>query len=302
MSNSLRQWRNSVTARQLTLSLRSFEISDRRDLSIGLALGIIILTFAMLFSGRETLTLSRHALGLVKPYHEANIDFDIDDTSYLICLVISETIECLYSANLPTIRFDRKNLECSIDRYLGLCYPLLAQLYDLCEINHELSCGFPGDLSEIMKRLDCICTVVYEWQPIVPPQFLDQYAEEEVINILAQAKCFRLALLIISHRLRHPYGVRDQEAMFLADEILSELGLALQITRHSVKVTDMCMVTAMLEQTSLEDRKKSLDRVEGIRHFGKNFRQAIKRHLSTFWDARDRTTGIYWFHLSQFFK
>jgi Fungal Zn(2)-Cys(6) binuclear cluster domain len=240
-------------------SLSTFKVRDRQDVSITLALGVATLTFALSMSDGGTSTLARHTLGLIKPYYEADIVLDPDEKSCMICLVLVETIGCLYRADLPTLRFECKEDDDSIDRYLGVSAPLLAQLYDLCDINHSLSRGDVHDMPSITARLDKVESAMHDWVPNPSPDFPKNYDHGEVVNILAQAKGLRLAILLIVHRLRCAYGCRDQEAAVLANVIFDELEVAAEITQHLVKCTDLCLMAASLEQTDERGRKRADD-------------------------------------------
>ena len=281
-------------------SLRSLQVESRYDVPISLALGVAVLTFGIGVSGGETFTLARFALGLIRPYYEMDIALDSDETSYLICLVLAETIGCLYRGEIPTLRFRCNEMNDSVDRYLGVSYPLLTQLYDLCEINHKLCDSDGTDFAETMAALDSIDFLVQRWQPEYPVNFLERYDHEEVVNIQAQARSLRLAILLIAHRLRHPYGMEDEKAQFLAESVLAEIELAMQLTEHPVKCTDLCLMAASLEQVDEVSRLNAINLVDRLLHFSRNFREMIKGHLKIFWAARDSANGIYWFHLNRY--
>ena len=281
-------------------SFRSLEVSDRHDLPVSLALGVAILTFSLCVSGGETFTLARYALGLIKPYYEMNVTLDSDERSYLICLLLAETIGCLYKGDVPTLRYQRGQLGDAVDRYLGVSHSLLAPLYDLCETNHELSHHDGNDCFNTMSSLDSVEALVRRWEPTYPVDFLELYEHDEVVNICTQAKCLRLAILLIVHRLRYPYGIQDESATVLATSILTELELAIQVTEHSVKCTDLCLMAACLEQVDDTSRSQAMEMVDRLLQFSRSFRRMIKRQLRVFWTARDRGDTIHWFHLNRY--
>ena len=281
-------------------SLRALHVHDRFDVSISLALGITILTFGLCVSGGETFTLARYTLGLIKPYYETNCLFDDDETSYLICLVLAETIGCLYRGEVPTLKYQCNAMQHGVDRFLGVSYPLLAPLYDLCDINHKFCHRKAADGHKTTEDLSAVEAAVQSWQPGFPIHFSEVYDQDEMVNIRAQAKGLRLAILLIAHRLKYPYGTQDDRAMLLAGLITAEVDQAMQITEHPVKCTDLCLMTASLECVDDATRLKALDMVDRLLNFSGRFRAMIKQRLKTFWAARDEGNKIYWFDLNHY--
>ena len=281
-------------------SLRALRIHDRYDVPVSLALGIVILTFGLCVSGGETFTFARYTLGLIKPYYEMHGVFDDDETSYLICLVLAEAIGCLYRGEVPTLRF-RCILEVDwVDRILGVSHPLLSQLYDICEINHKLCHPDSTVACKLTEDLDTVEAAVQTWEPTFPPHFHECYDRDEVVNIHAQAKGLRLAILLIAHRLRYPYGTHDERAVRLADLISAENEQAMQITEHPVKCTDLCLMAASLERVDDASRLKAVDMVDRLLQFSRIFRTMIIRQMKTFWAARDQGNKIYWHDLNYY--
>jgi hypothetical protein len=100
-----------------------------------------------------------------------------------------------------------------VDRKLGFCLPLLPHFQDLCIISHSLS--NETDISCIAcihAQLDKIHTAVDEWIPSHARQILDHFDYTELVHLLAQAKIYRVAALLVAHRLRHDFGSEDDKA------------------------------------------------------------------------------------------
>lgn len=119
-------------------SLPSLKIRNSYDSSICLALGVAILTFAQYMAGDNASQICRYVLTSIKPVYETqHKQFSSDDLAFLICLLTTETAECLFQNTVPTIRFQPPG-EGFVDRYLGLSSSSLTYLYDICKLSNAL--------------------------------------------------------------------------------------------------------------------------------------------------------------------
>ena len=279
-------------------SLRSLKVSGRQDVSVCLILGVVLTTFALYVAGGEVYTLCRFTLSLVKPTYESTRNFDSDEISFLVCLVFTEAVECLFSGDIPTLRFKPEDTVDVVDRYLGLSSPLLPYLYDLCGLNHALRHTQELGLPRIMERLNLLEQAVLRWNPTPPADFLDRFRQAEVINMLAQAKILRLTILLIIHRLRHPFDTKTGEARIMSDAIMKELELAMRLTNQPLKCAHISSMTACLE---LEDEQEIEVAIESISHlmkYSRQFQSKIRTRLARLWEAKEYGASIYWFNLS----
>ncbi|KAJ6118880.1 hypothetical protein N7471_013500, partial [Penicillium samsonianum] len=114
---------------------------------------------------------------------------------------------------IPIIRLDPQR-RVIVDRYLGLCATLLPHFYDICECSNVLKIEAPAIGSEsysaIHDRLDGIEETIRRWRPQTPTGLFNSYGQNAVSSMVTQANVYRLAGLLIIHRLRYPLGVEDE--------------------------------------------------------------------------------------------
>jgi hypothetical protein len=289
-------------------SLRSVQVYDSDDSSTILMLGIAIVTFAMHSSGGK-LSICRHILGLIKPFHDHDRFFlqrlDSDGLSALKCLVVTETFICLFLSQLPTIRTAIGHFDGMVDRFLGVSSPLLAHLYTICELA-SLAHECPEerrmcyDCADLQGRVDSIEEALELWKPVSVESLREaQFETEEVAVMRAQARVLQLAALLVVHRLKHPFGTADARAMSMSREILDELTSVFQETGRSPPAVDIPYLIACLEITDFAERQVALDNLNLIAGFSARSSAELKAYLSCFWPARDDHDdgSIYWNHV-----
>ncbi|KAJ5498003.1 RTA-like protein [Penicillium expansum] len=241
--------------------LRSLQISEKQDLVTALVLGVAIVTFAMHVVDGQPLLISHYTLALVKPVYRTLLAMDHGVMDMLMCLVSTETFECLVRSEVPTIRIGER---------------------DRCDV------------------VDRILWSNGNFSP--PPDFVEKFTESEVVGMFAQAKILRLAALLIAHRLRHPYGKRDKEALQLSNAITAEIDMALQSTRRSIPCTALPYTVACFEITGTEAREAVVDKIHKVVTFSRQSQLQVRRSLSAIWDARDGGDQIYWFDIGDYVR
>lgn len=149
----------------------------------------------------------------------------------------------------------------SLDPHLGLCVPLLRHYHRLCSISNLLL--DTSDSSTISSLYDQLVTIHNDADSWRPPALHDlinnrrQTSQPEpdtaqVIHLRAQAKLYRLGILLMAHRLRHPCGDKhhDRLAAAWSSEILSELDTANTVTDgQRVRFVTMPFIIAAVEIT-----------------------------------------------------
>lgn len=282
--------------------LRSLQISEKQDLVTALVLGVAIVTFAMHVVDGQPLLISHYTLALVKPVYRTLLAMDHGVMDMLMCLVSTETFECLVRSEVPTIRIGERDRCDVVDRYLGLSSSLFAHLYDLCEVGHLMKITGGGMDIGTGERLDMIQDSLEQWKLSPPPDFVEKFTESEVVGMFAQAKILRLAALLIAHRLRHPYGKRDKEALQLSNAITAEIDMALQSTGRSIPCTALPYTVACFEITRTEARAAVVDKIHKVVTFSRQSQLQVRRSLSAVWDARDGGDQIYWFDIGDYVR
>lgn len=230
-------------------TLRSISVTNIDDAIMCLNLGIGLATFGYSALGANVSGICRYCLNLIKPRIEIEPLPDAETQSLLHCLAFFETMDCLATRELPTIKvtlpFPRM-----VDRYIGLSYPLLPIFYDICYLSHALGDCPPVQQPEILRRLDSVENTVIEWVPHAPADFIRTFGPTEIIHILAQARVYRLLGLLLIHRLRYPFGQKDREAQLWSQDIINELELANQLCKNRpVHCVTMPFLAAAVEIT-----------------------------------------------------
>lgn len=278
-------------------TLRSLRHFGSGDLSFVLMLAYSATTVALYISG-SAFAICRHSLHLIKPLYESSMELEPESLAFLICLIYSETAECLIRCEIPTVRFRAQHPERLVDRSLGIASPMLPHLYDICNISENLRNDASADGNEILKALDTTEMAVDKWKPTLPENFMARFSQAEAISMLAQANVYRWSILLISHRLRYPYGTRTSKGAAISDAILDELDLTIRLTNRSVPCVDLAFLVACFELTDPRKRQIALEKTDVVVDFGKQLPKKIKTLLMTFWAVRDTKAHFHWFDVS----
>ena len=207
--------------------LRDMTIQSDYDSGCALFLGQTMYVFNLLTTpySKNAHSIVRSALMSTKKWLPRLIEAPIMDTITMTPIII-DTVECLFHREIPIIRLGRLN-RIVVDRYAGLCTTLLPHLYDICECGHSLkTMAFePGSevLDGIWERLDDIEESIRRWRAPTPPQLFEKYGQNAVLAMITQSNVYRLAGLLVIHRLRYPLGVEDEQAQKFANNIFAEL-------------------------------------------------------------------------------
>lgn len=207
--------------------LRSVKISHDYDAACALFLGQTMYVFNVLTTPHSSTAhaIVRSALISAKPWLPRLVQAPIMDTITMTPILV-DTVECLVHREIPIIRLDPQP-RVLVDRYLGLCATLLPHLYDICVCSNTLKREGPAVGSELHSvmhdQLDEIEEKIRRWRPQTPSGLFDSYGQHAVLAMVTHANVYRLAALLILHRLRYPLGIEDGAAWKLANGIFSEL-------------------------------------------------------------------------------
>lgn len=183
-----------------------------------------------------------------------------------------------------------------VDHHLGLFVPLLPYYYDLCIISHSLRSSTDTSYSvHIRKQLQAIQTAIEGWQPSNPGEFINRFETAEVIKLLAQAKVYRLAGLLVSHRLRYVFGQQHSQADIWSKEIMMELELAHRITKQSIRCVTLPFIVAAIEIRDPSERLEALQNVdEYVDQYTPVEQEATTLFLDRVWHERDVKITTCW--------
>ncbi|KAK8064624.1 hypothetical protein PG994_007262 [Apiospora phragmitis] len=243
-------------------TLRSLPVANQQDAALCLTLGAALALSMHSTIGMGVAEICRYCLTATMPFVEKSDISDGHSKSWHGFMVLLEMMDCLVHRQKPALRLQIKSSEKGVDRHLGLCSPLLPHYYDICVISHSLaSISDMSVLNLLHKQLDAIQTSVEAWRPSHAGPFADQFESADIVNLLAQAKVYRLGALLVSHRLRHAFGEHDEPADIWSKEILAELEIAHQITRRSVRCVTLPFMIAAVEIREPNARDRAVESI-----------------------------------------
>ncbi|CEL08479.1 hypothetical protein ASPCAL11629 [Aspergillus calidoustus] len=210
-------------------NLRNVEIMLPQDALCVLLLGQALFVFEVLADSSTTSAHSiiQGALISAKPWYPLLSRVPAFDT-VTFCPVLMDIVGCLVHRKVPIIRMCVQD-RIVVDRYAGLCSTLLPLLYHLCVRSHAAEAGavtVDGGSTDQEKPEDCYTDIersIEFWAPDIPPDFFTAYDEVEIQMMTTQANAYRLAALLVIHRLRFPFGVQDTLGQYYANCIFHEI-------------------------------------------------------------------------------
>jgi hypothetical protein len=285
---------NLRRASSAMMTLRSLAVATPEDAALCLTLGLALVIFVYAAIGVGVSDICHYCLSIQIPFIET-VDLDTDTEPRLIFLVLLETMECMVHRRKPTLRIHPRTV--AVDCHLGLCLPLLPCYYDLCAISYSMANASDTNLIvSIQQQLDGIQVFVETWQPSQPENFLNHFRAAEVVHLLAQARVYRLAALLMAHRLRHIFGHEDAKADIWSREVMMELELAQRITNQPIRFVTLPFIIAAVE---IQDSVALIKAVEDVDRYVDQFTPVVQRATKTFlsrvWRERDLRTTFSWF-------
>ncbi|KAJ5442713.1 hypothetical protein N7445_005720 [Penicillium cf. griseofulvum] len=210
-------------------NLRNIEIMRPQDALCVLLLGQALFVFEVLANSFTTSAHSivQSALISAKPWYLLLSRVPAFDT-VTFCPVLMDIVNCLVYRKVPIIRMCVQG-RIVVDRYAGLCSSLLPILHRLCVQSHAAkSSAATVDWGSTDREHpeDCYTDIersIELWAPSIPPNFFTAYDESERQMMTTQANAYRLAALLVIHRLRFPLGVQDTLGQYYANCIFHEI-------------------------------------------------------------------------------
>ncbi|RDW82813.1 hypothetical protein BP6252_03925 [Coleophoma cylindrospora] len=277
-------------------TLRSLPVGNYEEAAICLTLGTALALFVYSAVGVGLFDICHSSLSKAEPFLDMAM-LDPDTKPLVTFLVLLETMTCFVDRQKPTLRIQMRKAE-RVDRHLGLCLPLLPYYYDLCEINHALAVTTDEKcLARILHTLDGIQAAVDRWQPSQPDDFIDKFSSADIVHLLAQAKVYRLAALLVSHRLRYVFGQQDNQADIWSKEIMRELELARRVTSRLTRFVTLPFLVAAVEIRGVDERIETLQNVaKYVDQFTPVIQKVTRTFLARVWRERD-VAECSWFDL-----
>ncbi|OAL32563.1 hypothetical protein AYO20_07873 [Fonsecaea nubica] len=276
-------------------TLRMLPVASPEDAALCLTLGAALAMYIYTAVGVGVPDICHYCLSTARPYIEPMASTPETD-SQLVFLVLLEVMDCAVHRRKPTLKIQSPS-PTSVDRHLGLCLPLLPYYYDLCAVSHSLvSPGNADIIATFHQHLAGIQAAVNAWQPTPPKNFINKFSPVEVVHLLAQARVYRLAALLLAHRIQHSFGQQDDQADIWSREVLMELELARRTTRRSLRFVTLPFITAAIEIRDPVARTKAVQDVdEYVDQFMPVVQEATKTFLLRIWRERDAQEISSWF-------
>jgi hypothetical protein len=275
-------------------TLMSLPISTTHDATLCITLGAVLVSYVYSAVGVGMADICRYSLSTTTSLLETAGDRELKSLQGF--LVLLEIMDCVVHRRKPTLRIQPQLPE-SVDRHLGLCLPVLQYFYDLCVINYTIRSNTDMRHSiHVQKNMDEIHKGLEEWQPSLSGDLVDKYDAAEVVNLLAQARVFRLSGLLLIHRSRYVFDQQDDQADSWSKEILMELELAHSVTKRNIRCATLPFLVAAVE---IRDPNARLKVLQNVDNFVDQFTPVVKKALTTFlervWLGRDMKTTACWF-------
>jgi hypothetical protein len=262
-------------------------------------LGQALLVYNTLIPAMATQTITRGTLLTVKMWYpdltkHANFD------AVTLTPVLIDTIDCLIRREIPVIQVSDLG-RCVVDRFLGVNASLLPLLYELCERSYKAkregaeyggTCCADADVYSELERK------IRAWSPELPSDFFTKYSAWEVTVMLAQARAYRIAALLVIHRLRFPLGFGNLYAQGYAKDILRELSIMKDWPPDAATgvAFDFPLLVATLE---LPEQGRLLYKAYEPFRFRRQHSDEILRFIDLVTKARDNGFDGLWFDMVQ---
>lgn len=303
-----------------------------REAVLAMTLGFGLMTFDLLDSGLWSHEVCRFTLGMLEHgYHSSSSERKEGIWTHrvgatpmvdagLVPFVCMDVFNCVVSRQMPLCRLEMGAMGHDeahwVDRYIGLCGPILAVLFDICRLSYQL--GTLGTSSqsragrtraEILAELEDIANTVLSWDPRILESFALASAPEDVRRLRAQASIYRTTTLLTIHRLRYGFGERDDDARQLSQTIFAEIDGIDACTRSPDGQSGNAQADCRLRFPFFIAAVEVVDRAERIQALNKLraavwsslYPQATGRlghALTAVWYARDWERCTHWFDLA----
>lgn len=204
----------------------SASITRPEDAAVVLLLGQALLVYNALIPSPDTQIITRGTLLSVRHWYPALLQRS-DLNAVTMTPVLMDTVECLIRREVPVIQLPPPDY-CVVDRFAGLRSSLLPLLYELCDRSYHAKIAAPASSVASLGHVENdpyfeTEDKIRRWNPELPPDFFTAYSAWEANVMLVQARCYRIAALLVIHRLRFPLGMENNVAHSYANNILQDL-------------------------------------------------------------------------------
>ena len=276
----------------------------REDAAAILMTGQVLLVYHIATMLTSANSILRSALLAVRPFYpdllsQPNLD------PITITPILLDTLESLIRRETPVIRIPPCD-RFIVDRYVGLCWTLLPLLHKLCDCSAQSKASGPWSPSSTDQGPDNFSDVEHEirlWEPRPPASVFADYTTPEINVMLLQARVYRAAALLIIHRLRHPLGERDDEALVWANTIMAELTGFIGWAPDDMRglPIGLPLLVAMLETRAGGEGERIIPQMATFATHPRHASE-FRRFVSLVWAAREGGFRGLWFDLATSFQ
>ena len=272
--------------------LRRFQPKDRSQLALLTRLGMSIVTFELLTSSSSSHAIVAHTLLSLKPWLPLpSADLDLDFNVNL--LVLMDIVNCIVYREVPIMRHETDKTR--IDRCVGLTGGLFPIMYDICVVSQKHKYEVKPYSTESEQDWAALALNVQKWHPYEPPNFSRLHQDNDTVTMRTQASIYRNALLLLIHRLQHPYGVIDAVAQSWSGHILSSLETSRHVTGRYPLPSFFPLLIASFEVVENHARDEIVKAIDT--RFPPvlcQFLSKLKQFLKHAWEARDSGCVLSW--------
>ncbi|KAH7364164.1 hypothetical protein BKA65DRAFT_131146 [Rhexocercosporidium sp. MPI-PUGE-AT-0058] len=220
--NNVAAWDQDDVARGAVSlqQLRTAKISGIGDALAILALGQTLAAFDLLTSCNGSTSILRYSLASISPWYKG-VAMNPKLDPVIIASVFWDTLNCLFKREVPIIKHISRDFPV-VDRMAGLCTTLLPIFYDLCVASKTSKDNLEAGIEVDICRLEQIQQKIFWWSPEPQLTLADNFSNQEILKMEAQASMYRTAALFFCHRTLHPIGTGDNIARDHADNIMSD--------------------------------------------------------------------------------
>ncbi|KAH7112120.1 hypothetical protein B0J11DRAFT_187320 [Dendryphion nanum] len=274
------------------------------DIPTILTLGLGMVTFDLWKTGRHAHSICRFTLALATERRASALYAMAGEKELLAPLHFMDIINCIIRRGSP-IPLPSTGIPVGLDKYIGICIPLLAHMANISQISHDLArTGTDVEISH--HQLDNIQTRLLAWNPAEDHSII--LDATQIRTILLQAAILRRATLLVLHRIKYALGMQDYLATLEAQRILDDID---ELYRYAIAEIPSCcdvlenpfeyrlsfpLLVAGIEVCGRRERTRLLSRLSRVacpqRYPAPNV--MIANFLKYVWQKRDAGDDGFW--------
>ncbi|KAL2072580.1 hypothetical protein VTL71DRAFT_11923 [Oculimacula yallundae] len=255
--NNIDAWDQSDVARGAVSlgQLRTAHIANIGDALAILALGQTLAAFDLLTSCNGSTSILRYSLTSISPWYE-DVAKNPTLDPVIITSIFWDTLNCLVKREIPILKHVSRDSPI-VDRLAGFVTPLLPMFYDLCVASEKFNDMSESITDVLLEDLERVQQEIFWWKPHPPSDLADNFSDQEILKMQAQASMYRTAALLFYHRVLHPIGTLDSVARHHADSIMSDFSMYSQLLKPGTRLQNVGF-PILLAAMEIQDLSKDI--------------------------------------------